>query len=229
MALSYCEISEEWIDIFNSIPQQIRDKVDSDILQQEAKLGKVLATLPIKEKRLEAFKYFKPDETKIVIFGQDPYQNKGLPMGLSFSVPVGVTIPPSLRNIYKELETDITGFTQPASGDLTSWAKQGVLLLNTALTVLEGSSNSNAKIWNCYMQHFLQIFSERHPDVVYIMFGKNASALKKYIKAGYFIETTHPSPLAVGKGGFFGERPFSRANEILLQNGKTPIDWCSIN
>jgi uracil-DNA glycosylase len=171
-------------------------------------------------------KYFKPSETKVVIIGQDPYISPEQPMGLSFSVPKGVRIPPSLRNIYKELETDIPNFVRPIHGDLTEWAKQGILLLNMSLTVVENLSNSHNKIWTKFMGEFLKIFSKNQPHVIYILMGKEAQKMKEYIKPGFFIETAHPSPLA--RGAFFGSKPFSKANIELKKLGKNEIDWAKL-
>jgi uracil-DNA glycosylase len=225
MALIYTSVDKDWQNIFMSIPKDIRDKLDHDILCETEKFKDVLEILPALEDRLNAFKYFKPIETKVVIFGQDPYQNKPLPMGLSFSVPPGVKVPPSLANIYKELENCGYRSGGGMSGDLRIWAERGVLLLNTSLTVVERLSNSHQKYWLDFTKHFVSIFSEQYPDTVYILFGNDAKKLKKYIKSGYFVETAHPSPLAANKGGFFGTKPFLKANTLLENIGKTPVDW----
>ena len=219
-------IPDEWARLIKTIPQNIRDKVDAEIAKSTETYEPSLKILPAKELRLASMRYFKPSETRIVIIGQDPYISPDQPMGLSFSVPRGVSVPPSLKNIYKELETDIAGFKAPTHGDLTEWTKQGVLLLNASLTVVERLSNSHQKIWNEFMTRFLENFSGENPDIVYILMGKEAQKVKASIKKGIFIETPHPSPLA--RGAFFGTKPFSRANVELVRLGKPPVDWSRI-
>ena len=221
--LDLTRISNEWVELIQKIPQSIRDKVDCLLEAEEAKYAGGLAILPRRELRLAAMSYFKPAETRVVIIGQDPYIQPNQPMGLSFSVPVGVTVPPSLKNIYKELLADIPGFVAPKHGDLTAWAKQGVLLLNASLTVVERISNSHKAIWRDFIPQFLEVFSAENPHVVYLLWGNEAKAMKQYIKAGVFIEGAHPSPLA--RGAFFGGKYFSKTNQELLKMNKEPIDW----
>ena len=216
-------VDKEWSDLLQQIPQNIRKSVDLDCKISANLYSPHLNILPIKELRLSCMKYFKPSETKVVIIGQDPYISSNQPMGLSFSVPKGISIPPSLKNIYKELETDIPNFVRPLHGDLTEWAKQGVLLLNVSLTVVEKISNSHNKIWQKFMSEFLRIFSTNNPNVIYILMGKDAQKIKQFINTGIFIETAHPSPLA--RGAFFGSKPFSKANNYLKQMSKNEIDW----
>lgn len=224
--LDLTTIPNEWAILIKSIPQNIRDKVDSEVAKSSETYEPNLKILPAKELRLASMRYFKPAETRVVIIGQDPYISPNQPMGLSFSVPRGVSIPPSLKNIYKELEKDISGFKTPTHGDLTEWTRQGVLLLNASLTVVERLSNSHQKIWNEFMTKFLENFSCENPDVIYILMGKEAQKVKACIKKGVFIEIPHPSPLA--RGAFFGTKPFSRANSELLRLGKPLIDWSCI-
>lgn len=224
--LDFTTIPNEWTTLIKTIPEKIRNDVDIEIAKSSETYEPGLKILPSKELRLASMCYFKPCETRVVIIGQDPYISPEQPIGLSFSVPKGVTIPPSLKNIYKELETDIIGFKVPLHGNLTEWTKQGVLLLNASLTVVERLSNSHQKIWNKFMRKFLENFSEENPNVVYILMGKEAQKIKSSVKKGVFIETPHPSPLA--RGAFFGTRPFSRANEELKKMGKSIIDWSNI-
>ena len=177
-----------------------------------------------------ALKYTPYNETKVVILGQDPYHEIGQAHGLSFSVKKGIKIPPSLVNIYKELNTDI-GMDIPAHGELTSWAKQGVLLLNATLTVRQGQANSHQSIgWSIFTDEIIKKLDKNDNPIVFILWGGNARSKKKYItnKNHFVIESVHPSPLSA-YNGFFGSRPFSRANEFLVSNGVNPINWNSIN
>ena len=177
-----------------------------------------------------ALKYTPYSETKVVIIGQDPYHEIGQAHGLSFSVKRGIKIPPSLVNIYKELNSDI-GMQIPAHGELTSWAKQGVLLLNATLTVREGQANSHRDIgWAIFTDEVIKKLAQSKNPIVFILWGANARSKKKYItsKNHLIIESAHPSPLSA-YNGFFGSKPFSRANRFLVENGKTPINWNSVN
>ena len=177
-----------------------------------------------------ALKYTSYSGTRVVILGQDPYHEIGQAHGLSFSVKKGIKIPPSLVNIYKELNTDI-GMEIPSHGELTSWAKQGVLLLNATLTVREGQANSHQNIgWSIFTDEVIKKLNERNEPLVFILWGGNARSKKKYITnpCHLVIESAHPSPLSA-YNGFFGSRPFSRANEFLEKNGQSKINWNSIN
>ena len=177
-----------------------------------------------------ALKYTSYNETKVVILGQDPYHEIGQAHGLSFSVKKGVKIPPSLVNIYKELNTDI-GMKIPNHGELTSWAKQGVLLLNATLTVREGMANSHKDIgWAIFTDEVIKKLNESPNPIVFVLWGANARSKKKYItnKNHLIIESAHPSPLSA-YNGFFGSRPFSRANEFLRAHGLSEINWNSVN
>ena len=162
---------------------------------------------------------------KVVILGQDPYHGAGQAMGLSFSVPRGVKIPPSLQNIYKEIYDDL-GIAEPNSGDLSYWAKQGVLLLNATLSVSAGRANSHSNFgWQEFTDAAISKLSERARNVVFMLWGNPAKAKASLIDASRHLVLTaaHPSPLA--RGAFFGCRHFSKANLYLAQHGKAPIDW----
>lgn len=177
-----------------------------------------------------ALKYTSYSETRVVILGQDPYHEIGQAHGLSFSVKKGIKVPPSLVNIYKELKTDI-GMEIPNHGELTSWASQGVLLLNATLTVREGQANSHQNIgWSIFTDEVIKKLNERCKPLVFILWGGNARSKKKYITnpSHLILESAHPSPLSA-YNGFFGSRPFSRANEFLEKNGLSKINWNSIN
>lgn len=166
------------------------------------------------------------DDIKVVIIGQDPYHEEGQAMGLSFSVPKGIEIPPSLKNIYKEISSE-TGFTMPNHGDLTGWATQGVLLLNTVLTVRKGQANSHKnKGWEAFTDGIIKKISEKKQKVVFLLWGANARSKKALIdtKKHLVLETVHPSPLSA-YNGFFGSGHFVKTNEYLKANGQQTIDW----
>ena len=173
-----------------------------------------------------ALHYTDYDKVKIVILGQDPYHGPKQAHGLSFSVLPGVPAPPSLKNIFKELNSDL-GCYIPNNGYLKSWADQGVLLLNTVLTVRAGTPNSHKnKGWETFTDKVISVLNEREDPVIFILWGNNAIAKKKLItnKNHFILQSVHPSPLSASRG-FFGSKPFSKANEILKSIGKTPIDW----
>ncbi|MBP2855511.1 uracil-DNA glycosylase, partial [Acinetobacter baumannii] len=166
------------------------------------------------------------EEVKVVILGQDPYHGENQAHGLSFSVQPGVKIPPSLRNIYKELYDDL-GIAPVQHGNLVSWAKQGVLLLNTVLTVREGQAYSHrGKGWERLSDTIIEKLNEREKPIVFILWGKPAQEKIKMIdKSRHIIITSpHPSPLSASRG-FFGSKPFSKTNDALLALGEEPIDW----
>jgi len=165
------------------------------------------------------------DKVKVVLLGQDPYYNPGQAHGLSFSVPDGVPFPPSLVNIFKELNADL-GIEPPTNGSLQRWAQQGVFLLNAVLTVRAGLPASHSKIgWTKFTDAVIKKISDKKEGIVFLLWGNYARSKKTLIdtKRHYVLEAAHPSPLA--KGAFFGCRHFSKTNEILLKQGKTPIIW----
>ncbi len=173
-----------------------------------------------------AFKYTPYSEVKAVILGQDPYHGEGQAHGLCFSVKDGVEPPPSLVNIYKELKSDL-GIDPPRSGCLTKWAKQGVLLLNTTLTVRAGAANSHSKCgWQEFTDEVIKILAKREKPMVFLLWGANARAKKSLIGGSthLILECAHPSPLSAFNG-FFGCKHFSKTNDFLIKNGETPINW----
>lgn len=172
-----------------------------------------------------AFKYTPVDCVKVVIIGQDPYHGTGQAHGLSFSVPHGVTPPPSLKNIFREIETDL-GVKMSGSGNLEKWSRQGVLLLNASLTVRAGQPMSHSRIgWESFTDAAIRYLSDNKDGLVFLLWGNYARGKKDLIDASrhYILEAAHPSPLA--RGAFFGCRHFSRTNEILVSEGKEPVDW----
>ena len=171
--------------------------------------------------KITAFK-----DIKVVLLGQDPYHNVGQAMGLSFSVPKGKDLPPSLVNMYKEINAEL-GVPISKSGDLTSWAKQGVLLLNTVLTVREHQPNSHkGKGWEVFTDSIIKKISDNREGVVFLLWGANARSKKSLIdeRKHLILESVHPSPLSA-YAGFFGCGHFKKTNEYLMSIGKEPIDW----
>lgn len=185
------------------------------------------AVFPPSNLIFNAFEHTPFDQVKVVILGQDPYHNIGQAHGLSFSVPRGVDIPPSLRNMYQELVTDIPGFQKPNHGDLTGWANQGVLLLNATLTVRAHTAGSHQnKGWEAFTDKAIAELSAQRTGIVFLLWGryaKNKAALIDHRKH-HILTAAHPSPLSA-YNGFFGCRHFSKANAFLVARGLDPIDW----
>ncbi|MBC7884445.1 MAG: uracil-DNA glycosylase [Saprospiraceae bacterium] len=172
-----------------------------------------------------AYNLTKPDQIKIVIIGQDPYHNPGEAMGLSFSVPKGVSIPPSLKNVYKELASDVH-FVHPGHGDLTSWTQQGVFLLNAILTVEKNSAGSHRDVgWQVFTDATIKYLSDHRRDLVFMLWGNFAKNKKQLIDLSkhLVLESAHPSPLA--GNAFQGCGHFSKANQYLISKNITPINW----
>lgn len=173
-----------------------------------------------------ALHYTDYNDVKIVILGQDPYHGPKQAHGLSFSVQPGIPAPPSLKNIYKELHDDL-GCYIPNNGYLKKWADQGVLLLNTVLTVRAGQANSHKGMgWEHFTDEIIKILNDKSDPIVFILWGNNAISKKALITNPnhYILQSVHPSPLSASRG-FFGSKPFSKANEFLKSKGKEPIDW----
>ncbi len=192
-------------------------------LHREKRAGEVI--FPPGREIFKAFELCPLDKVKVVILGQDPYHGPGQAMGLSFSVPQGVSAPPSLKNIFKEIESDL-GVRMSGNPDLRPWAEQGVLLLNAVLTVRAGQPASHSRIgWQTFTDAVISLISERCEGVVFLLWGNYARSKAPLVDRTrhHILEAAHPSPLA--KGAFFGCRHFSRTNEILTSEGKTPIDW----
>ena len=172
------------------------------------------------------FRFTPFKDLRVVLLGQDPYHNIGQAHGLCFSVQDGVPNPPSLENIFKELKSDL-GYEKPKNGNLTKWAKEGVLLLNTSLSVREHQANSHSKCgWAWFTDNVIKLISEKKENVVFILWGGNARSKKSLIEQNkhLILECAHPSPLSA-YNGFFGCKHFSKTNEYLQSKGITPIDW----
>ena len=181
---------------------------------------------PPKEDLFNALKQTSFKDTKVLIMGQDPYHGEGEAHGLSFSVKDGVKLPPSLKNIYKELESDL-GYPPVTSGNLTKWAQEGVLLLNSTLTVIKDTPNSHSKIgWDKFTDHIVKKLNEKEEPVVFILWGNFARSKKAFITnpKHLVIESAHPSPFSA-RNGFFGSKPFSKTNDYLKKNNIKEINW----
>lgn len=193
-------------------------------LKAEAAQGKNI--FPSEKNIFAAFDHTHFDNVKVVIIGQDPYHGAGQAHGLSFSVPQGVRLPPSLMNIYKELRTDL-GKNPPTSGSLISWAEQGVLLLNTVLTVEEGKAGSHHKRgWEKFTDQVIEVLNREKENLVFILWGSPAQKKAAHVneKKHHLIKSVHPSPLSAHRG-FFGSKPFSRTNQYLFEHNLTQIQW----
>ncbi|MGN7357684.1 uracil-DNA glycosylase [Paenibacillus sp. SAF-054] len=202
----------------------------NDLRYALAKEYKLHTVYPSKENLFQALKLTSYEHTKVVILGQDPYHGPGQAHGLSFSVLPGVRIPPSLSNIYKELHSDL-GIPIPNNGYLVPWAKQGVLLLNTVLTVREGQANSHKGLgWERFTDAVIEKLDERDKPAVFILWGSHAQKKGAFIDRSkhLVLESVHPSPLSAHRG-FFGSKPFSQTNTFLKEHGMEPIDWAIPN
>lgn len=220
------KIDEKWDNILNeeftsSYYLQLRDFLKKEYSNHDI--------YPCMYDIFNSMKLTPFDEVKVVILGQDPYHEEDQAMGLSFSVPKTQKIPPSLVNIYKEISSE-TGETMPAHGDLTGWAKQGVLLLNAVLTVRAHHANSHKnKGWEQFTDGIIKKVSDKKEGVVFLLWGANAREKKRLIdKTKHLIlECAHPSPLSA-YNGFFGCGHFNKTNEYLISKGKTPIKWSEL-
>lgn len=213
-----------WKPLFTDLFHQPFMKQLSAFIVQERQQQQVF---PAAEDVFRAFQLTPLSDVKVVILGQDPYHNIGQAQGLSFSVPAGMAIPPSLKNIFKELVDDIPGFQAPSSGDLTAWATQGVLLLNATLTVRAHEAGSHQKKgWEQFTDAIIKHISDSCPAVVFLLWGSYAQQKVKLIDTSKHavLSTVHPSPLSSYRG-FFGCRHFSQANTFLASKGLSSIDW----
>ena len=212
-----------WKDVFESAKDEIKDV--SDILKERHK-----RIVPNKEDIFKIFDLVPIHKVKVVIFGQDPYINlveNGNPqaVGMAFSVPKNAQIPPSLKNIYKELKNTVPGFEIPKHGSLQKWVFQGVFLLNACLTTDIGNSSSHGEIWSGFIKKVINAILDVNPDVIFVLWGKQAQKMKKIIgERANCLESSHPSPLGCYRG-FLGCNHFNLINEYLISKGKIPINW----
>lgn len=214
-----------WEELFEYIKTQDYAKKINQILNEEYATHTIF---PPRNMMFNAFKYTPLKEVKVVIIGQDPYHEEHQAMGLSFSVPNGVALPPSLINIYKEIENNFGYKMNFASGDLTYLAKQGVLLLNTILTVRKSIPLSHQNIgYDLFVKDVLHTLDEQPQPMVFLLWGSYARSLKKYLSNPnhLILESTHPSPLSANRGGFFHQNLFLKTNNYLKEHGIEPINW----
>ncbi|SOC43032.1 uracil-DNA glycosylase [Salinicoccus kekensis] len=212
----------EWSEVFAKIKEEHDFSTLEAVLEDKYENGKVF---PPRDEIYTAFELTSFENVRVVILGQDPYHGERQSHGLAFSVNEGIKIPPSLRNIYKELEEDLG--IRRTGGSLKDWAAQGVLLLNTVLTVDAHEANSHRGLgWEKFTDSVIKVVSEELENVVFILWGKPAQKKEALIDGSkhLIIKSVHPSPLSAYRG-FFGSRPFSRTNEYLEENGRTPVDW----
>ena len=214
-----------WNEVFNQISTKEYARDLKTFLDHEYSTQTIY---PPRDKMFDAFKYTPLDEVKVVIFGQDPYHEEGQAMGLSFSVPDGIIVPPSLKNIYKEIEIEYHSKFKNNGGDLTYLAKQGVLLLNSVLTVRAHCPLShNIKEYEMFMEDIISVLNKLDQPIVFLLWGGNAKKLSKYLnnKNHLILTATHPSPLGANHGGWFNCNHFIKTNEFLVKNGLKPINW----
>ena len=224
-SLNKVQLDESWK--YNLAEFLLSPKMDAlrDFLLQEKQQNKVI--YPPSSLIFNALNTTPLNQVKVVIIGQDPYHGPNQAHGLSFSVQRGVALPPSLRNIFHELHTDL-GAPIPRHGDLTHWAEQGVLLLNSVLTVEAGQPTSHQKQgWEDFTDHVIDVLNQQREHIVFILWGAYAQRKGQRIDPNkhLILKAAHPSPLAANRGGFFGCKVFSKSNNYLKQNGIEPIDW----
>lgn len=217
------QIGNEWDEILKDEFQSDYYAQIHETLKQEYASHEIY---PPMQDIFNALRYTSYSDVKAVLLGQDPYHGPGQAHGLCFSVRPGVAPPPSLQNIFKELQSDM-GLPAPHSGCLIPWAKEGVLMLNTTLTVRRGQANSHSKIgWTKFTDAIIQKLNDHEQPIVFLLWGSNARSKKALITNPnhLILETVHPSPLSAHQG-FFGSRHFSQCNEFLMAHGIAPIDW----
>jgi len=194
-------------------------------------LGQLGEYFPLLPNVFRAFDCTPLPSVKVVIFGQDPYHSRGkdgspIANGLAFSVPRGNPVPPSLQNIYKELAREYPEFKIPNHGDLLSWSHQGVLLLNTCLTVKPHEAGSHKKLWDTFIARVIQHLNEQRPNCIYLLWGEKAQRFKTYLNEGNVLSSGHPSTLAMSaRDPFIGNGHFKRCNDLLVARGMTPVNW----
>lgn len=216
-------IGNDWDEVLKDEKEKDYFKKLIQFVEEEYKEKTIY---PKKTEIFKAFRNTSYKDTKVVILGQDPYHRENQAEGLSFSVKEGIQQPPSLKNIFKELKSDL-GYEPPQSGSLVPWTREGVLLLNTVLTVVKHQPASHKDIgWETFTDNVISKINEKKTPVVFILWGSFARSKKELITnpIHYIIESSHPSPYSA-KQGFFGSKPFSKTNDFLIKNGLSPIHW----
>ncbi|EFE95806.1 uracil-DNA glycosylase [Serratia odorifera] len=214
-----------WHDVIGKEKEQPYFVETLAFVAAERQAGKTI--YPPQKDVFNAFRFTELADVKVVILGQDPYHGPNQAHGLAFSVRPGVAVPPSLVNIYKELTSDIAGFERPSHGCLQSWAEQGVLLLNTVLTVEAGQAHSHARLgWETFTDKVIAALNENRQGVIFLLWGSHAQKKGNFIdrQRHHVLKAPHPSPLSAHRG-FLGCQHFSQTNQLLEQQGLAPIDW----
>ncbi|MDV5141021.1 uracil-DNA glycosylase [Chimaeribacter arupi] len=217
-----------WHDVIGQEKEQPYFQETLAFVAAERAAGKTV--YPPQKEVFNAFRFTELNDVRVVILGQDPYHGPNQAHGLAFSVRPGVAVPPSLVNIYKELESDIPGFQRPPHGCLQSWAEQGVMLLNTVLTVERGQAHSHARLgWERFTDSVIAAINEHREGVVFLLWGSHAQKKGSFIdtQRHHVLKAPHPSPLSAHRG-FLGCRHFSQANALLEKQGLPPIDWTPV-
>ena len=221
---NYCPYT--WESVFEKSVNEFAD-IDEILEQDKKKYGQ---WIPGNKNLFKAFHLTPLPRVKVVVFGQDPYagvkEDGPIAVGLAFSVKRTAAIPSSLNNIFKELEKTVTGFRRPQHGDLTSWATQGVMLLNSCLTVRQGEPGCHKEIWHGFIKRVIQTILDQNPNCIFVAWGKNAQKVaNKFVgEKGTILTAAHPSGLSANRG-FFGCNHFNQINELLVARGQEPIDW----
>lgn len=216
-------IGNDWDTLLG---EEFKKEYFQNLRQSLAEEYKEHTIYPAKENIFNALKYTPYADVKVLLLGQDPYHGAGQAHGLAFSVQKGIQKPPSLVNMFKELNSDL-GITAPSHGCLSDWAKQGVMLLNTVLTVREGEPNSHKKLgWTTFTDQIITLLNRREEPVIFLLWGRNAAEKLPLITESrhYVLSCAHPSPLSASRG-FFGCKHYSKVNQILTNMGKEPINW----
>lgn len=222
------DLPEDWQE---ALSDETREPNWDDLQEQVRKDRRQHTVYPSEDLVLNALRLTPFADTRVVILGQDPYHQPQQAHGLAFSVPDGVTTPPSLRKIQQELRTDL-GVAGPMQGSLESWARQGVLLLNTTLTVRESEPGAHSQLgWDRFTDSVISVVSDKQTPVVFMLWGGQARAKKRLIDVARhcILEAAHPAARANARDPFLGSRPFSKANAFLERTGTRPIDWASIS
>jgi len=222
-------IKTDWKEIITDILKSDKfNEIEKNLLEEYENFEGLAEIYPKKELIFNAFNYFNFEDLKVVIIGQDPYHQPNQANGLCFSVNENIKIPPSLKNIFKEIYDNYNlELPNLKTGNLEYLAQQGILLLNNTLTVRQSTPNSHLKIWKGFSDEIIKYILENHNNIVFLLWGNNAKKIlkNKDIKNHYILEANHPSPLSANKGGWFGNKHFIKTNEILSKNNKKEINW----